>query len=196
MTRAGLNETFIFSSCVICYWLSYLISSHLRHMCGPSHLRSSHLRSSYHILYLCICITSAHLPISDLHLKFSRERLRRVPFKNLLWYPSAHHHQLIIISSSSSAHNHFIIISSSSSSSSHHHHHLTIFIIFPLSLSWFSFLLYFSATAVGTKNVPAQPLSGKMRFSGQKVPKTEGFLRIFSCSKQPSAGIQLSSVKN
>ena len=43
---------------------------------------------------------------------YSRERLRRVPFKNLLWYSSAHHHQLIIISSSSLAHHHFIIISS------------------------------------------------------------------------------------
>ena len=74
----------------------------------------------------------------------SRERLQRVPFKNLLWYSSANHHHLIIIiviSSSSSSHHHhhhLIIISSSSSS----HHHLTIIIIiFPLSLSCFAFLL-------------------------------------------------------
>ena len=66
--RAGLNEIFTFASCVICNWLSYLISSHLRPMCAPSHLRSSHLRSSYHILYLRICITSAHLHISDLYI--------------------------------------------------------------------------------------------------------------------------------
>ena len=62
--------------------------------------------------------------------------------KNLLWYSSANHHHLIIIivisSSSSSHHHHHLIIISSSSSS---HHHLTIFIIiFPLSLSCFSFL--------------------------------------------------------
>ena len=37
-------------------------------MCAPSHLRSSHLRSSYHILYLRICVTSAHLHISDLYI--------------------------------------------------------------------------------------------------------------------------------
>ena len=41
-------------------------------MCAPSHLRSSHLRSSYHILYLRICIRSAHLIyqifISDLSI--------------------------------------------------------------------------------------------------------------------------------
>ena len=48
---------------------------------------------------------------------FSRERLRRVLFKNLLWYSFPHHH-----------HHH------------HHHHHLIIIIIiiiiiFPLSLS-------------------------------------------------------------
>ena len=55
--RAGLNETFTFASCVICNWLSYLISSHLRRMCAPSHLRSSHLRSSYpissHLRHIC-----------------------------------------------------------------------------------------------------------------------------------------------
>ena len=65
---AGLHETFTFASCVICIWLSYLISSYLRRMCAPSHLRSSHLRSSYHILYLRICVASAHLRISDLYL--------------------------------------------------------------------------------------------------------------------------------
>ena len=37
-------------------------------MCAPSHLRSSHLRSSYDILYLRICVASAHLHISDLYL--------------------------------------------------------------------------------------------------------------------------------
>ena len=51
------NETFTFASCVICNWLSYLISSHLRRMCAPSHLRSSHLRSSYrissHLRHIC-----------------------------------------------------------------------------------------------------------------------------------------------
>ena len=55
--RAGLNETFTFTSCVICNWLSYLMSSHLRRMCAPSHLRSSHLRSSYpissHLRHIC-----------------------------------------------------------------------------------------------------------------------------------------------
>ena len=43
------------------------------------------------------------------------------------------------------------------SSSSHHHHHLTIFIIFPLSLSlllFFSFLFYFSATQQSRKTCP------------------------------------------
>ena len=38
-------------------------------MCAPSHLISSHLRSSYHIPYLRICITSAHLHISDFYLR-------------------------------------------------------------------------------------------------------------------------------
>ena len=47
--RAGLNETITFASCVICNWLSFLMSSKLRGMCAPSHLRSSHLRSSYPI---------------------------------------------------------------------------------------------------------------------------------------------------
>ena len=46
-----------FASCVICNWLSYLLSSHLRRMCAPSHLRSSHLRSSYptslHLHHIC-----------------------------------------------------------------------------------------------------------------------------------------------
>ena len=55
--RAGFNETFTFASCVICNWLSYLISSHLRRMCAPSHLRSSRLRSSYpissHLHHIC-----------------------------------------------------------------------------------------------------------------------------------------------
>ena len=56
--RAGHNETFTFASCVICNWLSYLIlSSHLRRVCAPSHLRSSHLRSSYpissHLHHIC-----------------------------------------------------------------------------------------------------------------------------------------------
>ena len=40
-----------------------------------------------------------------------------------------------------------VVFVCSSSSAYHHHHHLTIIIItFPLSLSCFSFLLYFSAT--------------------------------------------------
>ena len=55
--RAGLNETFTFASCVLCHWLSYLISSHLRRMRAPSHLRSSDLRSSYpissHLHHIC-----------------------------------------------------------------------------------------------------------------------------------------------
>ena len=55
--RAGLNETVTFASCVICICLSYLISSHLRRMCASSHLRSSHLRSSYpkssHLRHIC-----------------------------------------------------------------------------------------------------------------------------------------------
>ena len=94
---------------------------------------------------------------------FSRERLQRVLFKNLLRYSSANHHHLIIISSSSSssAHHHFIIISSSSSSH-HHHHHLTIIIIFPLSLSLSLAFLFFSVSAhpVVTKNAPgATPLN-------------------------------------
>ena len=46
---AGVNETVTFASCVICNWLSYHITSHLRRMCASSHLRSSHLRSSYPI---------------------------------------------------------------------------------------------------------------------------------------------------
>ena len=37
---------------------------------------------------------------------------------------------------------------------------------------------------------------GKMNENRQKTLKTGGFLAIFSCSKQPSAGIRLSSVKN
>ena len=45
------------NSCVICNWLSYLISPHLRRVCAPSHLRSSHLRSSYpissHLHHIC-----------------------------------------------------------------------------------------------------------------------------------------------
>ena len=60
---------------------------------------------------------------------FSRERLRRVPFKNLLWYSFPYHHQHLIISSS-----HHLIISSSHHriiASSHHRiisssHHLII----------------------------------------------------------------------
>ena len=67
-----------------------------------------------------------HLSLSGF---FSRERLRSVPFKNLLWYLFAYHRYLIIIIIiSSSSHHHLIIISSSShhhliiiSSSSHHH---------------------------------------------------------------------------
>ena len=122
---------------------------------------------------------------------FSRERLRRVPFKNLLWYSSssssAHHHLTIIIII-------IIIISSSSSSSHHHHHHhliiliiiiIIIFIIissspsssFP-SLS-LAFLFFPILAPVVTKNVPVQPFPGKMRFSGQKVPKTDVFLRFY-----------------
>ena len=76
--------------------------------------------------------------------EFSRERLRRVPFKKspvifVCQSSSSHHHHrhliiiiIIIISSSSSSHHHLIIIIFSSSS--HHHHHLS-----PLSL-----LLFFS----------------------------------------------------
>ena len=37
---------------------------------------------------------------------------------------------------------------------------------------------------------------GKMSENRQKTSKTGGVLAIFSCSKQPSAGIRLSSVKN
>ena len=55
--RASLNETFTFASCAICNWLSYLISSRLRHMCAPSYLRSAHLRPSYpissHLHHIC-----------------------------------------------------------------------------------------------------------------------------------------------
>ena len=74
VTRAGLNETVTFASCVICncnwYWLPYPISSHPRRMCAPSHLRSSHLRSSSYILasasHLRIFISQVF--ISDLYI--------------------------------------------------------------------------------------------------------------------------------
>ena len=67
----------------------------------------------------------------------------------------------------------FVIIIISSS-----FHHLTIIIIFPLSLSLLLFFSsLFSATLV-TKNVPVQPLSGKARVEGQKMSKTDGFLRF------------------
>ena len=127
---------------------------------------------------------------------FSRERLRRVPFKNLLWYSSAHHHQLIIISSSSS----------SSSSSSHHHHHLIIIniiiIIIISSSSSSSFpslslaFLFFSILAQPTsheKRARCNPSQGKCVFRAKKCQK----LRIFAILiflEQPSAGIRLSSV--
>ena len=90
---------------------------------------------------------------------FSRERLRRVPFKNLLWYSSANHHHLIIISSSSSSHHHFTII----------------IIIFPLSLS-LAFLFFSNL---------AQPSATPLRQSARRVSKTEGFLRFLNFWSNP-----------
>ena len=113
---------------------------------------------------------------------YSRERLRRVPFKNLLWYSSANHHHLIIIIilSSSSSHHHLIIISPSSSSS------------FPsLSLAF----LFFSNLAQPNsheKRARCNPSQGKCVSS----VKNWGVFAIFEFLEQPSAGIQLSSVKN
>ena len=78
-----------------------------------------------------------------------------------------------------------LLIIISSSSSSCHHHHLTIIIIFPLSFSCFSFLIYFRATQKSRKTCPVQPLSGKMRFSDQKVPKTDCFLRFLFLGSNP-----------
>ena len=97
---------------------------------------------------------------------------------------SSHHHLIIVIIII------IIIVISSSSSSSHHHHHLTIIIIiFSLSLSRFSFLLYFSATQ--TKNLPAQPLAGKVPVEGQKMPKTAGFcdFQVFGATLCGNPGV-------
>ena len=91
---------------------------------------------------------------------FSQERLRRVPFKNLLWYSSAHHHQLIIISSSSHH---------------HHHHHLIIVLIssssFPsLSLA-FLFLSVLAQPSSYEKRARRNPSQGKCVFRAKKCQK-------------------------
>ena len=96
----------------------------------------------------------------------SRERLRRVRFKNLRWYSSAYHHQLIIILSSSQ----HLIISSSHHliiSSSYHHHllfslSLSFFFLslLPLSLSLALLSLLFSAHRSGVENRARATLCG------------------------------------
>ena len=112
----------------------------------------------------------------------SRERLRRVPFKNLLWYSSAnHHHLIIIIFSSSSHHDHLLIIISPSSSSS--------FPSLPLAFLFFSNLAQPSSHE---KRARCNPSQEKCVSS----VKNCGVFAIFWFLEQPSAGIRLSSVKN
>ena len=139
---------------------------------------------------------------------------------------SHHHHRhliIIIISSSSSSHHHLIIIIFSSSSHHHHHHHHHLS---PLSLLLFLFFSNLAVQPLSGKvRVECQKLMVFCDFWGsrkcsencacnsfclirpffrerknkRKSPKTVknwGFLAIFSCLKQPSAGIRLLSVKN
>ena len=98
--------------------------------------RSGQRRTSAARRYVRRCLRNMSEKIVRKNVRrYSRERLRRVPFKNLLWYsfPYHHHHHLIITSSSS--------------------HHLIIIIIFfslslSLSLSLFFFLLPFSSPSL------------------------------------------------
>ena len=53
-----------------------------------------------------------------------------------------------------------------------------------------------SSQTLSGKTCPVQPLLEKMRFSGQKVLKTKGFLRILFGPVHPSQGKRGSSVKN
>ena len=111
----------------------------------------------------------------------SRERLRRVPFKNLLWYSFPYHHHLIIISSSS--HHHLI-----TSSSSHHHHlllSLSLFLsssfLFSVSLSLALLSLLFSAHRSGVGNHAQTTLCGNPAVECQKL-----HIAISACPNCPA----------
>ena len=97
--------------------------------------------------------------LSGMVFDISRERLRRVPFKNLLWYSFPYHHHLIIISSSS---HHFIIIIIFFSLS------LSFFLSLSLSLSLYLALLslLFSAHRSGVENHAQATLCGNPGESG------------------------------